>query len=154
MAKMTKESYENLKSEIEYLINVARPQVQEELKAAREMGDLSENADYDAARTKQSEVETSIIKKQAQLREAEIIDTPTDNSFVQIGSIVTIYDESDHDEYVYTISDTLGTNPDENIISSECPLGKALMNHKVGDTIKVETANPYYVVIRNIEIRK
>ena len=90
MAKMTKESYEKLKSEIEYLINVARPQVQEELKAAREMGDLSENADYDAARTKQSEVETSIIKKQAQLREAEIIDTPTDNSFVQIGSIVTI----------------------------------------------------------------
>ena len=53
MAKMTKESYEKLKSEIEYLINVARPQVQEELKAAREMGDLSENADYDAARTKQ-----------------------------------------------------------------------------------------------------
>ena len=87
-------------------------------------------------------------------KEAYIIDTPSDNSFVQIGSIVTIYDESDHDEYVYTISDTLGTNPDENIISSECPLGKALMNHKVGDTIKVETANPYYVVIRNIEIRK
>ena len=52
------------------------------------------------------------------------------------------------------MSTPLGTNPDENIISSECPLGKALMNHKVGDTIKVETANPYYVVIRNIEIRK
>lgn len=149
--KLTKESVEKLQNDLNYLRDVVRPQVQEELAAARAMGDLSENADYDAARTKQSEIETKILQIEAQLRDVEIIDSVVDTSVVAINCLVTIYDEDDKEEYTYKIGDFVSSNPDENIISSDCALGKALIGHKAGETVQVKIEKPYNVVIRNIK---
>ena len=154
MKIITKDSYKKLEEQLDHYRNVLRPQVLEELESARAMGDLSENADYDAARTKQSEIEMKIIELEEQIRTAQVVDTPTDNSSVQMNTIVTIYDEDEKEEFVYTIGDSVSSNPDEFVISNECPLGRALMNHKVGDTVQVKIDNPYNVVIRKIESKK
>lgn len=154
MKVITKDSYKKLEEKLDYLRNVARPEVQEELAAARAMGDLSENADYDAARTKQSEIEMKIIELEEQIRTAQIVDAPADNSSVQLNTVVTFYDEDEKEECTYTIGDSVSSNPDEHIISNECPLGKALMNHKVGETVQVKIAVPYNVTIRKIESKK
>ena len=146
MAKMTKESYEKLKSEIEYLINVARPQVQEELKAAREMGDLSENADYDAARNEQAEIEARIKKLEAIIENVEIIEEVSTDA-VGLGNTVKIAyvdDEDDLDEY--KIVGSQEADPFESKISNESPIAQALFDHKVGDIVTVESPNGNYEV--------
>lgn len=151
---VTKEGYEKLQNEFEYLTNVERQQVIVELQNARAQGDLSENADYDAARDHQARVEARIKDVERMLNNIEIIeDKPKakGKNIVRLGSFVKIHVLDVDEDEEYCIVGTVEANPDEGKISNETPLAKALLDHKVNDKVVVEVAKPYEVKI--IEIR-
>jgi transcription elongation factor GreA len=148
---LTKEGVEKLQTEREYLINEVRPQVIEELQAARAQGDLSENADYDAARDKQAQIEERIKQVGYMLDHYTLIDEKKGGiKKVALGSTVTILDLDDEIEQVYTIVGSIESDPDENKISNEAPLAKAIDGKKVGDVVKIETSDYQY----NVQIIK
>ena len=135
---LTKEGYDEIKEELEYLINVKRPENIIAIKEARALGDLSENADYDAARNEQAELESKIKKLQAIIDNVTIIEE-TSKDKIGVGNTVKIAyvdDEDDTDEY--KIVGSQEADPFESKISNESPLGAALIGKKKGDTVKVE----------------
>ena len=149
---VTREGYEKLKEELRKLIDVVRPEVIEQLKEARAQGDLSENADYDAARNRQAEVEAKITQLQNQIDNAKIIDDADKNSnVVKIGYYVTIRDLSDGSETRYQILGSTESDPVNFKISNECMLAKSILGHKVGEVVQVKVARPYDVEILKIE---
>ncbi|MDD8049558.1 MAG: transcription elongation factor GreA [Thomasclavelia sp.] len=153
---LTKSGVEDLKKEKENLINVERPRVIEELQLARSQGDLSENADYDAARDKQAQLESRIKEIDYMLQHVEIISEDERNSkVVKPGSVVTIIDLSKKKETKekYSIVGSFETNPFEGKISNESPLAKALIGHGVNEIVQVGVANPYEVKIVEIKAR-
>lgn len=142
---VTKEGYEDIKKELEYLQTEKRPSVIESLKEARALGDLSENAEYDAARTEQAEVEARINTLTAMLEKAEVIeDAGTDE--VSIGNVVEIEYIDDKEKEVYTIVGSTEADPFENKISNESPIAKAIIGKKKGDVAKVASPNGEYEV--------
>ena len=142
--KLTKAGYKKLEEELRYLIDVARDEVKRELAEARAQGDLSENADYDAARDDQAKVEGRIKQLEYQLEHAIINDNAAKKDVVSIGSTVTILYVGEGDEEVYQIVGSLEADPFENKISNESPIGNAIMGKKVGDVISVESPNGSY----------
>ncbi|WP_281676983.1 transcription elongation factor GreA [Eggerthia catenaformis] len=149
---LTKEGIEKLKEEKEHLVNVERPQVIEEIQLARSQGDLSENADYDAARDKQAHLEARIKEIDSMLLNAKIIDdSDRDVTVIKAGATVTVLDLEDNTEDTYTIVGTFETDPLNGKISNESPLAKAMMDHKVNEIVTVGVAQPYDVKILNIE---
>lgn len=150
---VTQEGYNDLERELENLIHVVRQEVIVELQEARAQGDLSENADYDAARDHQAQVEARIRELEALLKKAEIIDESQvrKNAVVHIGSEVTLKDLSDGSVNTYTIVGTIEADPFENKISNESPVAKAIMDHKAGDTVHIDKVPvPYDVVIEDL----
>ena len=142
---VTKEGYEDIKKELEYLQTEKRPSVIEALKEARALGDLSENAEYDAARTEQAEVEAKINNLTAMLENAEVIeDAGTDE--VSIGNIVEIEYVEDKEKETYTIVGSTEADPFENKISNESPIAKAIIGKKKGEKAKVLSPNGEYEV--------
>ena len=142
---VTKEGYEDIKKELEYLQTEKRPSVIEALKEARALGDLSENAEYDAARTEQAEVEARINTLTAMLENAEVIEeVGTDK--VSIGNIVEIEYVEDKEKETYTIVGSTEADPFENKISNESPIAKAIMGKKKGDIANVISPNGEYEV--------
>ncbi|MDD3207285.1 MAG: transcription elongation factor GreA [Erysipelotrichia bacterium] len=149
---LTKDGVKKLKEELRHLIDVERPEVIEQLTFARSQGDLSENADYDAARSRQAEVEGRIKQIEDILANAKIIDNkPKNSKCVTIGSKVAIRDLSLNRENTYTIVGTVEANPFAGKISNDSLLGSALIGKQVGDLVTVKTANPYEVEILRIE---
>jgi transcription elongation factor GreA len=149
---LTKDGVKKLKEELRHLIDVERPEVIEQLTFARSQGDLSENADYDAARSRQAEVEGRIKQIEDILANAKIIDDkPKNSKCVTIGSKVAIRDLSLNRENTYTIVGTVEANPFAGKISNDSLLGSALIGKQVGDLVTVKTANPYEVEILRIE---
>ena len=144
---VTKEGYESLKAELRYLIDVERPQVLIEIKEARAQGDLSENADYDAARDKQAIIEAKITELTEKIENAQIIATTGNANVVKIGCYVVLSFSNGLPEAEYQIVGSTEVNPKENKISNECALSKAIMGHKVGDKVNVKAARPYDVEI-------
>ena len=142
---LTKEGYDEAKKELDYLINEKRPENIIAIKEARALGDLSENADYDAARNEQAEIEAKIKKLEHILENAEIIDEVTTDE-VGLGNTVKISYVGDGDEDEYKIVGSQEADPFESKISNESPIAKALMGHKVGDTVSVESPNGSYEV--------
>ena len=145
-------TYEGLKereAELEELKTVRRPDVIKALKEARALGDLSENADYDAARNEQAIIEAKIAELEYKLEHCEIIDN-SDKSVVNLGSIVTIsYDDGEKEEY--KLVGSMEADPFDNKISNESPLGIALLKHKIGDVVEVISPNGgYNIKIENI----
>ena len=141
---LTEEGYKELKEELDDLINVKRPENINAIKEARALGDLSENADYDAARNEQAEIEAKIKKLEMILENVKIIEEISTDE-VGIGNTVTISyidDEDETDEY--KIVGSQEADPFESKISNESPIAKALMGHKVGDIVKVESPNGSY----------
>lgn len=138
---LTKEGYEKLQEELEYLITVKRGEVSEKIKIARGFGDLSENAEYDEAKEEQAKVEAKISEIELQLKNVEIIkETGKKNSkTVTIGDTVKVVDVARGREMELKIVGTIEANIAENKISNESPLGKALLNSKEGDTVEVKT---------------
>ena len=149
--QLTKEGKAKLEQELDNLINVERPRNLEELKAARAQGDLSENADYDAARKEQARIEGRIQEIKAMLENAKIIETsPKSDKVVSLGSLVTILDLSEDEEYQYRIVGSVESDPDNGLVSNASPLGLALLNHGVGEEVTVKVAREYKVRILKI----
>ena len=140
---LTAEGYLELEQELNYLKNEKRPEVITALKEARALGDLSENADYDAARDEQAKVEGRIKQLEYQLEHAVINDNAK-KDVVSIGTNVTVLYVADGDEDEYQIVGSLEADPFENKISNESPIGAAIMGKKVGDVISVASPNGAY----------
>ena len=146
---MTAEGYLEAEQELNELKNVRRPEVVQALKDARAQGDLSENADYDAARNEQAIIEAKIQELEYKLEHAEIIDS-SNKGIINLGSTVTIsYEDGEKEEY--KLVGSMEADPFENKISNESPLGIALMQHKIGDIVNVASPNGgYNIKIENI----
>ena len=148
---VTQAGLDELKREQEELIHVVRKEVIRELQEARAQGDLSENADYDAARDHQARVEARIRDLEAMIANAEIIEEDKGSSSsktVTLGSTVTILDLSTQEEETYTIVGSIEADPLNGKLSNITPLAMALMDKKVGETINVSQAEiPYDVKI-------
>jgi len=143
---LTQEGLDNLKNELDELINVRRPENVQAIKEARALGDLSENAEYDAARNEQAVIEARINQLEKMLENVSIIsDVSTD--CVSIGNTVSIkYVDDDDEEDEYKIVGSQEADPFESKISNESPIAQALFNHKVGDIVTVESPNGSYQV--------
>lgn len=152
--KLTKSGYKKLEEELRYLIDVARDEVKRELAEARAQGDLSENADYDAARGKQAEVEARIKEIEATLNNAEIIEENSKSNRVGLGTTVTLKFIEKNEEKTYMIVGSIESNPFEGKISSSCALGEAILGKLVGDIIEVKAIKPYKVQIISIGAKK
>ena len=147
--ELTAEGFLELESELNELKNVKRVEVINALKEARAQGDLSENADYDAARNDQAQIEARIKELEYKLEHSKIVDTKNKNGVASIGSIVTIKDE-DGEEEEYKLVSSVEADPFNNKISVESPIGSAIKGHKKGDKVLVQSPNGGY----NIEIVK
>lgn len=142
---LTEDGLEELKKELEYLKTEKRPEVINALKEARALGDLSENAEYDAARTEQAEVENKISEIEAMLENAELIKDVNTNK-VSIGTTVTLKYVEDDETDTYTIVGSKEADPFANKISNESPLAKAIIGAKKGQSVMVDSPNGKYQV--------
>ena len=141
---MTQEGDEAAKKQLEYLQTVKRAEIVERIAEARSHGDLSENAEYDAARNEQAANEGEIAELDYRVKNAVIIEDSGDNSLVHIGSTVTVHDFDLEEDVAYTIMGTTEVDPMNNVISNESPVGAALLRHKKGDTVTVKAPNGEY----------
>lgn len=136
---LTSDGLKKLEDELENLKVVRRKEVAAKIKEARGQGDLSENAEYDAAKEEQAEIEARIITIEKMLRNADVIDEEEINTGnVNIGNTVKLYDEEFEEEIEYTIVGSAEADPTLGKISNESPLGMALLGHTIGDNIDVE----------------
>ena len=137
---LTKKGYEERVALLEHLKVDRRKEVAQKLKEAREQGDLSENAEYDAAKDEQREIEARIEELEKILKNAEVVvEDEVDLDKINIGCIVKILDVEYSEELDYKIVGSTEANSLKGKISNESPVGKALIGHKVGDTVEVET---------------
>ncbi len=144
---LTKEGYQKLQDELDYLRKVKRQEVAARLHEAMEGGELIENAEYEAAKNEQAFVEGRIQELDALLASAKIIEDngKRKSDGVQLGMKVTIK-EGNFEPETFTIVGVAEANPREGKISNESPIGKAILGHKVGDSVKVETPGGTYTV--------
>ena len=144
---LTNEGFLEIEEELNHLKELKRPEVIKALKDARALGDLSENADYDAARNEQAQVEGRIKELEILLEKAELIEKKNTDE-VSLGATVKIkYIEDDDDVEEYRIVGSKEADPSNDKISNESPLAKAVLGHKVGDTCVVESPNGNYNVV-------
>lgn len=134
---LTHEGYERLQQELEHLRTVKRIEVAERLREALEDGELIENAELEAAKNEQSFVEGRIKELEMLLSNARLIDQNNHSDIIQVGSKVKVQEDG-YDPESYVIVGAAEADPRLGRISNESPLGKALLNHKAGDTVKVE----------------
>lgn len=144
---LTKEGFEKLQDELDYLRKVKRQEVADRLHEAMEGGELIENAEYEAAKNEQAFVEGRIQELEMLLATARVIedDKKKRGESIQVGSTVTIQEDGS-DEETYTIVGAAEANPREGKISNESPMGRALLTHRAGDEVKVETPDGSYTI--------
>ena len=136
---MTYAGLKKLEDELHELKVVRRKEVAEKIKEAREQGDLSENAEYDAAKDEQCDIEARIEELEAILKNAEVVvEDEADTEKINVGCKVLVYDEEFEEEVEFKIVGSTEANSLQGKISNESPLGKALIGAKVGDEISVE----------------
>lgn len=135
---LTADGLKDLKDQLEYLKTEKRNEIAEKIKEALSFGDLSENAEYDAAKNEQAEVEEKIIKLENTIKNAKLIeDDNSSDGVVTIGCKVKLYDKEFDEEIVYKVVGSTEANPAQYKISNESPLGSALLGKKEGDEIEV-----------------
>lgn len=144
---LTEEGLLEIEEELAHLKDVRRPEVIKALKDARALGDLSENADYDAARDEQAQIEGRILELEKIIEKAEIIEK-RNTDVVGLGVTVKINYIDDEEVEEYRIVGSKEADPSNNKISNESPLAKAIMNRKKGEICSVESPNGKY----NVEI--
>ena len=148
---MTQKGYDEAKEKLIYLQTVKRQEIVERIAEARSHGDLSENAEYDAARNEQAANELEITELDYKIKNAKILEENNDTTTVHIGSKVKVYDEDLDEEEVYEITGSTEANAIENKISNESPVGAALLKHKVGDIVKINAPDgEYKLVVKDI----
>ncbi len=136
---MTYAGLKKLEDELHDLKVVRRKEVAEKIKEAREQGDLSENAEYDAAKDEQRDIEARIEELEAILKNAEVVvEDEADTERINLGCKVLVYDEEFDEEVEFKIVGSTEANSLQGKISNESPLGKALIGAKVGDNVSVE----------------
>ena len=136
---LTEEGAARLEEQLEYLKTVARKEVSEQIRVAREFGDISENAEYDEAKNEQARIEGQIVEIEKKLRTARIVkESELDSSCVTIGSRVELTDETGM-EYHLQLGGSTEADMSRGIITNESPLGAGLMGKPEGATIEVET---------------
>lgn len=137
---LTYDGLKKMEEELENLKTVRRKDVAEKIKEARGQGDLSENAEYDAAKEEQAEIEVRIVVLEKMLRNAEVIDDDEVSSeVISVGSTITLFDIEYEEETVYTIVGSAEADPLNGKISNESPVGLALLGRKTGDTVTIDT---------------
>ena len=149
--ELTMVDIKKMQEELEYRDVELRKELIANLKEAREYGDLSENAEYHIAKREKNRNESRIRYLKRMIATAKIITTEENPEIIGVFDKVLIYFVEDDEEVEYTISTTLRRNPNENIISKESPLGKAVMGKKVGDKVKVFVSDD---VCYEVEIKK
>ena len=149
--QLTKEGVAKLEAEYRHLLDVVRPQNTKDIVDARALGDLSENADYDAARDAQARTEGRIQEIENILSNYELIKESSSTKIVKIGCAVVVKDLAFDEEEKYEIVGTIEADPMQNKLSSESPLAEAVLGHKVGDVVEVNAPTPYKVEIVAIE---
>ena len=151
---LTREGYEKLKQEIEFLRNDKRREVADRIRVAREFGDIAENAEYDDAKNEQAMLEHKIAQLEERLAHARVIDTAdVDTSVVSVGSVVRLRDVDAKETLEYHIVGSAEANPAEQKLSNESPVGKAIMGHKKGETVEVTTPRGSVVKFKIMEIK-
>ena len=137
---LTYDGLKNMEAELENLKTVRRKDVAEKIKEARGQGDLSENAEYDAAKEEQAEIEARIVQLEKMLRNAEVIDEEDGaKDTISLGTTVTVLDVEFDEEMEYTIVGSAEADPMNGRISNESPVGMALLGHTKDDIIMIET---------------
>ncbi|MGQ9627845.1 MAG: transcription elongation factor GreA [Anaerolineae bacterium] len=136
---LTEEGKKKLESELEYLRTVRRLEVAERIHAAKEGGDIMENAGYEDAKNEQAFLEGRIRTLEYILQNAVLIDESTSTDVVDLGSRVTVLEEGNEQPENYFIVGSAEVDPASGRISNESPLGRALLGHRVGDTVTVKT---------------
>ena len=136
---LTADGRNELVKELQFLVNVRRPELAVKLKEAVSQGDLKENADYHDAKEQQAFVEGRIHYLENLLHSAQIINGSPKDGKVGIGSTVTIVEVGEDEDETYTIVVAAEANPAEGKISNQSPIGAALLGHKAGDKFEVET---------------
>jgi transcription elongation factor GreA len=151
--ELTKVDIEKLQQELEYRIGTVRPKILEEVKFTRSFGDLSENAEYHAAKRERGKNESRIRYIRNMLKTAIVIESDSKTDEIGLFDTVTYYVEEDDCEEEVRIVTTLRQNSMQGLISKESPLGSAIMGKKVGDriSVKVNDNYSYFIVIRNIK---
>ena len=136
---LTQEGFENLEKELEYLKTEKRAEIAERIKVALGFGDLSENSEYDEAKSAQAANEDKIAELENKVRYAKIIDdSEIDTNTVQVGNTVKLWDEEFNEEVVYTIVGSTEADLLQNRISNESPIGKALLGAQKNEIVEVQ----------------
>ncbi|MBP3059180.1 transcription elongation factor GreA [Texas Phoenix palm phytoplasma] len=153
MYYLTQSGIDKLKEELEYLKNVKRNENLESIREAREQGDLSENADYSAARNEQAIIESRILEIQNILKNAIIINTSSKNKEINLGKTVHLRFNHNMEEKSLQLVGILEVDPSLNKISIESPLGQAIKGYREGDEVlfKTETGKKIQVTILKVE---
>ena len=151
--ELTKVDIEKMQQEIDYRMTVVRPKILEEVKFARSHGDLSENAEYHAAKRERGKNESRIRFLKNMIKTAVVVDDTSSEDEVGLFDTVTLYIEEDDMEDVVRLATTMRQDALQNIVSKESPIGKAIFGKKVGDRVFIELGKDdgYYAVIRKIE---
>ncbi|HIW16995.1 MAG TPA: transcription elongation factor GreA [Firmicutes bacterium] len=136
--KMSQERYDQLKEELHYLQTTREKEVADQIKEARSFGDLSENSEYDEAKTEQGKLYSRIAEVENLIENAEIIERSYETGKVVIGSTVRVHDLDEDFEEEYTIVGSQEADPMSGRISDDSPFGRGLMGHAVGETVSVE----------------
>lgn len=135
---VTEEGYKRLQEELEYLVRNKRREVAERLREAKEFGDLTENSEYEDAKNEQAFVEGRIAQINEILSRAEIIAGNNTSDAVGVGSLVTLRDVVSGELFEYRLVSSIESDPLNNLISYESPLGTAILNRKLGEKVRVE----------------
>lgn len=136
--KMSRERYEEIERELEYMQTVREKEVAEQIKEARSYGDLSENSEYDEAKTEQGKLYSKIAEYKNLLENAEIVEVTARAGAIGIGSKVKVLDIEFNEEAEYQIVGSQEANPRTGRISDDSPFGRGLIGHKIGETVTVE----------------
>ena len=150
---LSKEGYAKLEARLHYLLTTGREENRKEIEIAKGFGDLSENAEYTAAREAQARIEGEILDIQDKLQHCVIVEEDEDASVASIGSIVRVFDEEYEEEDEYRLVGATEDDPKKLYVSNESPIGKALLGVRKGDSISVETPGGL-LKLRVLDVRK
>ena len=150
---LTREGLEELEKRLEYLKVEKRAEITERIKVARGFGDLSENAEYDAAKNEEALNESEIRELENMIKNAKIMEESTDNSKVHFGNTVTVYDYDMDETVTYTLMGSTEADLEKNIISIDSPFGAALVGARVGEKVTVHAPNGFDYQVEIKEIR-
>lgn len=138
--RLTKEGVKKYEDRLEYLKTTGRLEIAEQIKIARSFGDLSENAEYDAAKLEQSRMEYEIVELENMLKDVVLIESDAaSKDVIVVGSKVRVHLSNINKTVEYQIMGSAESDPSQNRISNESPVGAALLNHKAGDVVDVNT---------------